>query len=325
MTQINKSQSDAVVLVLIEQDANGFSAINLKVMGAVERLREFKSLAIDLLVVGQNSADVGVAAAQMPGIRKVLVAQAESCAHTETLAPWLANLARDYAYVVVGASSFGRNLLPSLAALMDIQPITDVIAIESANSFARPIYAGSALERVQSNQSINLLSIRASAFDAVQLGDAGVPVAAPVVSIAAPDARPLSRLVSRKPLMSERPELTSARIVVAGGGGLQTGEGVSLLHQLADKLGAGIGASRAAVDAGFIPSDMQVGQTGKIVAPDLYIAVGVSGAVQHLAGMRDSRVVVAINKDPHAPIFQAADYGLVGDLFELVPQLIESL
>lgn len=212
---------------------------------------------------------------------------------------------------------------------MDIQPITDVIAIESANSFTRPIYAGSALERVQSEQPINLVSIRASAFDPVQLGDVGGPVvvsaAAPVVEIAAPEAQPSSRLIRRQPLASERPELTSARIVVAGGGGLQTGEGVSLLHQLADKLGAGIGASRAAVDAGFIPSDMQVGQTGKIVAPDLYIAVGVSGAVQHLAGMRDSRVVVAINIDPHAPIFQAADYGLVGDLFELVPQLIESL
>ncbi|WP_323814630.1 electron transfer flavoprotein subunit alpha/FixB family protein [Cellvibrio sp. NN19] len=324
MTQINKSQFDAAVLVLIEQGTNGFSSINFKVMGAVEHLREFKSLAIDLLVVGQNSADVIGAAARIPGIRKVLVAQAESCEHTETLAPWLANVARDYAYVVVGASSFGRNLLPSVAALLDIQPITDVIAIESANSFTRPIYAGSALERVQSNQSINLLSIRASAFDAVQL-DAGVSAAAPVVAVAVPEAEPSSRLIRRQPLVSERPELTSARIVVAGGGGLQTGEGVCLLHQLADKLGAGVGASRAAVDAGFIPSDMQVGQTGKVVAPDLYIAVGVSGAVQHLAGMRDSRVVVAINKDPYAPIFQAADYGLVGDLFEVVPQLIESL
>lgn len=311
------------VLVLIEQDACGFSLINLKVMGAVERLREFIDLDVDLLVTGKDCAAVAEMAACVPGVRQILVADNESCEHQlpETLAPWLAELAQTYAYVVVGATTFGKNLLPRLAALMDVQPITDVVAIESANEFRRPVYAGSALARVRTEQQINLLSIRASAFTEVALGESS----AIIVSIVSPQTQSISRFISQQNVQSERPELTAARVVVSGGRGLQSGENFNLLYQLADKLGAAVGASRAAVDAGFVPNDMQVGQTGKVVAPELYIAIALSGAVQHLAGMRDSRVVVAINKDPDAPIFQVADYGLVADLFEVVPELIELL
>lgn len=310
-------------LLVIEQDEEGFSSINFKVLGALARLREFVTLDIDVLVVGCDCADVAKVATTLPGIRQVMVANGVRHEHLlpETLAPWLATLAQNYGYVCVGATTFGKSLLPRVGALMDVQPITDVVSIESANEFKRPIYAGSALARVQTDQPIKLLSLRASAFSEVLPGAS----CAPIVSIAPPRIEPSSRLLSQQTLKSERPPLSSARIVVSGGGGLQTDEGVRLLHQLADKLGAGIGASRAAIDAGFIASDMQVGQTGKVIAPELYIAVGLSGAVQHLAGMRDSRVVVAINKDPNAPIFQAADYGLVGDLFDVVPELIASL
>jgi len=204
---------------------------------------------------------------------------------------------------------------------MDVQPVTDVVAIESANEFKRPVYAGSALAHLRTEQSINLLSVRASAFGEVALGESS----AEVIAITPPPSQTISRFISQQQVQSERPELTSARVVVSGGRGMQAGENFQLLYQLADKLGAAVGASRAAVDAGFVPNDMQVGQTGKVVAPELYIAVGLSGAVQHLAGMRDSKVVVAINKDADAPIFQAADYGLVADLFEAVPELIELL
>jgi electron transfer flavoprotein alpha subunit len=317
------SSNNLSALVLIEQDASGFSLINLKVMGAVERLRKFVDLEVDLLVVGKGCAAVADMAARITGIRQVLVADSHSCEYQlpETLAPWLAKLASNYAYVCVGATTFGKNLLPCVAALMDIQPITDVVAIDSGCEFRRPVYAGSALVRVRTEQPIKLLSIRASAFADVTLGESS----APIVAIASPPAQSMSRFIDQQQVQTERPELTSARIVVSGGRGLQASENFQLLYQLADKIGAAVGASRAAVDAGFAPNDMQVGQTGKVVAPELYIAIGLSGAVQHLAGMRDSRVVVAINKDPDAPIFQAADYGLVADLFDAVPEFIELL
>nr|WP_062060470.1 FAD-binding protein [Cellvibrio sp. OA-2007] len=310
-------------LVLVELGASGFSLINLKVMGALARLGEFTSLEVDLLVAGKDCAAAAAMAARVPGIRQVLLADDDRCEHQlpETLAPWLAHLAQDYAYVCVGATTFGKNLLPRIAALMDLQPVTDVVAIESANEFKRPVYAGSALAHLRTEQSIKLLSIRASAFGEVALGESS----AEVVAITPPPSQTISRFISQQQVQSERPELTAARVVVSGGRGMQAGENFQLLYQLADKLGAAVGASRAAVDAGFVPNDMQVGQTGKVVAPELYIAVGLSGAVQHLAGMRDSRVVVAINKDADAPIFQAADYGLVADLFEAVPELIELL
>jgi len=314
---------NSTALVVIEQDTSGFSPINLKVMGAIAQLREFAALEVDLLVVGKDCTAIAEAAARIPGIRQVLLADGEGGEHQlpEALAPWLADLAHDYRYLLVGATTFGKNLLPRVAALMDIQPITDVVVIESANVFKRPIYAGSALASVMTDQPIKLLSIRASAFTALEAGD----VVAPITIIIPPKSQRLSRVVSQQQVAAERPELTAARVVVSGGRGMQSGENFHLLYQLADKLGAAVGASRAAVDAGFVANDMQVGQTGKMVAPELYIAVGLSGAVQHIAGMRDSRVVVAINKDPDAPIFQVADYGLVADLFTAVPELIELL
>ncbi|HSC67120.1 MAG TPA: FAD-binding protein [Cellvibrio sp.] len=310
-------------LILVEQDPSGFSATNLKLMGAVARLREFISLDVDLVVIGKDCSAVASSAALVPGIRQVLLADAETGEHQlpEGLAPWLAKLARDYTYVLVGATTFGKNLLPRVAALMDIQPITDIVAIESASVFKRPVYAGSALASLATEQSTILLSVRVSAFAAIESGE----VPAPVVVIEPPTPQSKSRFINQTPVLSDRPELTTARVVVSGGRGMQNGENFQLLYQLADKLGAAVGASRAAVDAGFVANDMQVGQTGKIVAPELYIAVGLSGAVQHVAGMRESRVVVAINKDPDAPIFQIADYGLVADLFEAVPALIEQL
>lgn len=317
------SANNPALLVLVEQDAGGFSSINLKVMGAVERLRHFVDLEVDLLVVGKDCAAVADMAARIPGIRRVLLADGDSAEHQlpETLAPWLAGLAGKYTYLCVGATTFGKNLLPRVAALMDIQPVTDVVAINSACEFTRPVYAGSALARLRTDQPIKLLSIRASAFADVTLREGS----AAVVHIAPPPPQHMSRFIDQQQVQAERPELASARVVVSGGRGLQAGENFQLLYRLADKLGAAVGASRAAVDAGFAPNDMQVGQTGKVVAPELYIAIGLSGAVQHLAGMRDSRVVVAINKDPDAPIFQVADYGLVADLFDAVPELIELL
>lgn len=314
----------SAALVLIEQDVGGFSQINLKVMGAVNHLREFAELDVDLLVIGKDCQPVADVAARVPGIRQVLIADGESLEHQlpETLAPWLATIAGEYAYLIVGATTFGKNVLPRVAALMDIQPVTDVVVITSANSFKRPIYAGSALVSVKTDQPIKLLSIRASSFTNVILGEAR---AAPIIPISAPAAQQMSRFIGQQQVQSARPDLTSARVVVSGGRGMQAGENFQLLYQLADKLDAAVGASRAAVDAGFVPNDMQVGQTGKVVAPELYIAIGLSGAVQHLAGMRDSRVVVAINKDPDAPIFQVADYGLIADLFDAVPELIEHL
>mgnify|MGYP003575487307 FL=1 len=314
----------SAALVLIEQDVGGFSQINLKVMGAVTHLREFAELDVDLLVIGKDCGPVADVAARVPGIRQVLMADGESLEHQlpETLAPWLATIAGEYAYLIVGATTFGKNVLPRVAALMDIQPVTDVVAITSANSFKRPIYAGSALVSVKTDQPIKLLSIRASSFTNVILGEVR---AAPIIPISAPAAQQMSRFIGQQQVQSARPDLTSARVVVSGGRGMQAGENFQLLYQLADKLNAAVGASRAAVDAGFVPNDMQVGQTGKVVAPELYIAIGLSGAVQHLAGMRDSRVVVAINKDPDAPIFQVADYGLIADLFDAVPELIEHL
>ncbi|HEY0894852.1 MAG TPA: FAD-binding protein [Cellvibrio sp.] len=318
-----RSSNTVSALVLVEQDASGFSLINLKVMAAVERLRHFVDLDVDLLVVGKDCAAVAGMAARIPGVRQVLLADGESVEHQlpETLAAWLAELAGGYTYFCVGATTFGKNLLPRVAALMDIQPVTDVVAINSACEFTRPVYAGSALARVRTGQPTKLLSVRASAFTDVILGESS----AAVVPITPPPAQSLSRFIDQQQVQAERPELASARVVVSGGRGLQAGENFQLLYRLADKLGAAVGASRAAVDAGFAPNDMQVGQTGKVVAPELYIAIGLSGAVQHLAGMRDSRVVVAINKDPDAPIFQAADYGLVADLFDAVPELIALL
>lgn len=319
MTQI----ADAQVLVLVEHDNLHLNAVNFKVLGALIELKKHCTLTIDVLVMGHDCARVAQAATLMPDIHQVLVADAPACAHqlAENLAPFIASLAVNYSYVIAPATTWGKNLLPRIAATMDVQPITDVIAIVDSQTFKRPIYAGSGIATITTDQSTCVLSIRPSAFNAVT----PVSTSTPIIHLPAPDDMGLSRFVGQQLVASERPELTAARVVVSGGRGLQNGENFSLLYALADKLNGAVGASRAAVDAGFAANDMQVGQTGKVVAPELYIAVGLSGAVQHIAGMRESKVVVAINKDPDAPIFQVADYGLVADLFDAVPELIKQL
>ena len=278
---------------------------------------------ITVLVAGQNCAAAGQAAATIAGVKKVLVADDAAYAHqsAENVATLVASIGKDYSHILVPATTTGKNMLPRVGALLDVQPLSDVSKIESADTFVRPIYAGNAFATVQSKDAIKVMTIRTTAFDAA----ANNGSAAPVEALTSTGESGLSRFVGQELTKSERPELTAARVVVSGGRGLGNGENFKILDALADKLGAAVGASRAAVDAGYVPNDYQVGQTGKVVAPDLYIAVGISGAIQHLAGMKDSKVIVAINKDGEAPIFQVADYGLVGDLFTIVPELEKAL
>lgn len=312
--------SNVKVLVILEPADDGLGVANARVLGAVSCLREHLALECDLVMCGGNAVQVDAALA-VAGIEHVICADHLPDSQAETLAPWLANLATPYDYLFIASNSFGKNLLPRLAALLDNQPVTDVIAIKSANRFQRPVYAGSAIANVHTEQPQILLGIRTSAFGAVVPGSSS----ARRLIVAGPVAQSLSRVISEETVVLGRPELTAAGVVVSGGRGLQNRENFALLYQLADKLGAAVGASRAAVDAGFVANDLQVGQTGKVIAPDLYIAVGISGAVQHLAGMSEARVIVAINKDPDAPIFDVADYGLVADLFEALPELIQQL
>jgi electron transfer flavoprotein alpha subunit len=276
-----------------------------------------------VLVAGHNAGEAAKAAAQVAGVAKVLHADAAHLGEflAENVAALVAALAKDYSHVLAPATSTGKDVMPRAAALLDVQQISDIVAVESADTFVRPIYAGNALATVKSADKIKVITVRTTAFDAV----AATGGSAKVESSPAPADSGLSSFVGREVAKSERPELTSARVVVSGGRGMGSGENFKLLEPLADKLNAAMGASRAAVDAGFVPNDWQVGQTGKIVAPDLYVAVGISGAIQHLAGMKDSRVIVAINKDEEAPIFAVADYGIVGDLFQVVPQVVEEL
>ncbi len=310
------------VLVVVEPSEVGLGVSNLQVLGAVAMLRKYVAVECDL-VLCNSGANQLQAATCVAGVNQVIFPETLPDVLAETLAPWLAELAEGYEFVFIPSSSFGKNLLPRLAALLDIQPISDVIAIDSTTQFKRPVYAGGAIATVSTTQVKKLLAIRASAFAAVDAD--GAIKSTRVVSIKGPVCQGLSRVISDERVVVERPELASASVVVSGGRGLQTKENFELVYRLADKLGAAVGASRAAVDAGFVSNDMQVGQTGKVVAPELYIALGISGAAQHLAGMSGSRVVVAINKDPEAPIFQVADYYLVGDLFEYLPELIDRL
>ncbi|MDX1366604.1 electron transfer flavoprotein subunit alpha/FixB family protein [Pseudomonas sp.] len=273
---------------------------------------------IHLLVAGSGCGAVVDAAGKVAGVAKVLVADNAAFAHQlpENVAPLIAELGKGYSHILAAATSNGKNILPRVAAALDVDQISEIIAVESADTFKRPIYAGNAIATVQSSAAVKVISVRATGFDPV----AAEGGSAAVEAVAVGGDAGKSAFVGEELAKSDRPELTAAKIVVSGGRGMQNGDNFKHLYALADKLGAAVGASRAAVDAGFVPNDMQVGQTGKIVAPQLYIAVGISGAIQHLAGMKDSKVIVAINKDEDAPIFQVADYGLVADLFDAIPE-----
>ena len=277
---------------------------------------------IDILVAGDASGEVAKAAAAISGVTRVLNADADTLAHgiAENIAPLIQSLASGYTHLMAPATTTGKNVMPRIAALLDVMQISDIIKVVSENSFQRPIYAGNAIATVTSDEAIKVITVRSTAFEAA--GDGG---SAAVEAAGAAEDAGLSSYVKSELSSSERPELTSAPIVISGGRGMQDGSNFAMLEKVADKLGAAVGASRAAVDAGFVPNDYQVGQTGKVVAPDLYVAVGISGAIQHLAGMKDSKVIVAINKDEEAPIFQVADFGLVADLFDAVPELENKL
>jgi electron transfer flavoprotein alpha subunit len=306
-------------LVIAEHDNAVLKAATLNAVAAATRIGGD----VHVLVVGHNCGAVATAAAQVAGVAKVLVADAAHYADQapEDLTALVQPLAAAYSHILAPATSHGKNLLPRVAALLDVAQISDIVAVESADTFVRPIYAGNALATVKSADAIKVITVRTTAFDAAAM-NANEGGSAAVETLAAGPVVAKSKVVGREISKSERPELGAAKVIVSGGRGLASGENYhKLLEPLADKLGAALGASRAAVDAGFVPNDYQVGQTGKIVAPQLYIAVGISGAIQHLAGMKESKVIVAINKDPDAPIFQVADYGLVADLFQAVPEL----
>jgi electron transfer flavoprotein alpha subunit len=307
------------ILVLAEHDNAHLKPATLNAVAAASKIGG----EIHVLVAGSGCKSVAEAASQVAGVSKVLLADDAALAHplAEALAPLLVALAKTYSHVLAPATTTGKNLLPRVAALLDVAQISDICGVESADTFVRPIYAGNALATVQSKDALKVITVRGTAFDAAPASGGSAAIEA-VSGAAATD---LSSFVSSEITKSERPELTAARIIVSGGRGMASGENFKMLEELADKLGAAVGASRAAVDAGFAPNDLQVGQTGKIVAPELYVAVGISGAIQHLAGMKDSKVIVAINKDEEAPIFQVADYGLVADLFQAVPELAKSI
>ncbi len=307
------------ILVIAEHDNAALKAATLNTVAAAQKIGG----EIHVLVAGAGCAAAAQQAAGLQGVAKVKVADAAhyNAQTAENLTALVVANAAGYSHILAPATTFGKNVAPRVAALLDVAQISEITAVESADTFVRPIYAGNALATVKSADAVKVITVRTTAFDAVATGGA-----AAVESLAAAADTAQSQLQNRELTKSERPELGAAKIIVSGGRGLGSGENYhKLLEPLADKLGAALGASRAAVDAGFVPNDYQVGQTGKIVAPQLYIAVGISGAIQHLAGMKDSKVIVAINKDPDAPIFQVADYGLVGDLFEVVPQLVGSV
>ena len=273
---------------------------------------------VDVLVAGEGCGDVAQAAARAAGVNKVLLADNAAYAHqlAENIALLVTDVGASYSHILTAHTTVGKNFLPRVAASLGVAQISDIQGVDSADTFKRPIYAGNAIATVKSNDAIKVISVRGTAFDPV----AAEGGSAAVEDVAGVHDAGISSFIGEEVAKSERPELTAASIIISGGRGMQSGENFALLEGIADKLGAAIGASRAAVDAGFVPNDMQVGQTGKIVAPDLYIAVGISGAIQHLAGMKDSKVIVAINKDEDAPIFQVADYGLVADLFKALPE-----
>jgi electron transfer flavoprotein alpha subunit len=305
-------------LVLLDQEGGEIKQPSRSAIAAAQPLGE-----VHVLVVGAGVDAAAQAAAKFPGVAKVLVADAPQYDHAlaEPVAALLVALAPGYSHLLAAATAVGKNIMPRVAALLDVQPVSDIAGVVDADTFIRPIYAGNALATVKSADAKKVITVRASSFDPVATEGGNAPVE-PAPAVADPG---ISKFVSAELSKSERPELTAARVVISGGRGMQSGDNFKLLDPIADKLGAAVGASRAAVDAGFVPNEYQVGQTGKIVAPELYVAVGISGAIQHLAGMKDSKVIVAINKDEEAPIFQVADYGLVADLFVALPELAKEL
>lgn len=307
------------VLILCDHENGQLNPVTLNTVTAATQIGGD----IDLLVAGDANNDVAKAAASIDGINKILVAEDKIFANglAENLAPLLESLSANYSHVMAPATTTGKNVMPRLAALLDVMQISDIVNVINANTFQRPIYAGNALSTVSSTDAIKVITVRSTAFEAAP----AVGNTAAIENLESTGDAGLSTYIKSELSNSERPELTSAPIVISGGRGMQDGSNFSLLEKIADKLGAAVGASRAAVDAGFVPNDYQVGQTGKVVAPDLYLAVGISGAIQHLAGMKDSKIIVAINKDDEAPIFQVADYGLVADLFDAVPELEKEL
>jgi len=307
------------ILIVAEHDNASLKPATLNTVTAAGQLGGD----IAVLVAGAGCSAAAQAAAEVAGVAKVLCADAPEYGHdlAENLAPLIAKLATDYAHVLAPATTFGKNVMPRAAALLDVQQISEISGIESPDTFVRPIYAGNAMATVQSADPIKIITVRTTAFDAA----AAEGGSAPVEAVETTGDTDLASFLGQELTKSERPELTTAGIVISGGRGMQSGENFAMIERIADKLGAAVGASRAAVDAGYVPNDYQVGQTGKVVAPELYIAVGISGAIQHLAGMKDSKVIVAINKDEEAPIFQVADYGLVADLFQALPDLEKAL
>ena len=306
------------VLVLLEFDAAGIKQPSRSAVAAAAALGE-----VHALVAGVDLAGAAAAAAKVAGVSKVLTAESAALDHlmAEPAAALLVALAPGYTHILAATTAVGKNVLPRAAALLDVQPISDIAAVVDADTFVRPIYAGNGMATVKSSDSKKVITVRAASFDPAP-AEGG---SASIEAVAIGELPGLSKFISAELSKSERPELTAARVVISGGRGMQNGDNFKLLDPIADKLGAAVGASRAAVDAGFVPNEYQVGQTGKIVAPELYIAVGISGAIQHLAGMKDSKVIVAINKDEEAPIFQVADYGLVADLFAALPELAAEL
>ncbi|MBV8803100.1 MAG: FAD-binding protein [Gammaproteobacteria bacterium] len=309
------------ILLIAEHDNKQLKSVNYHTYSAALQLQS----ELDILVIGSDCESVIEETKYFPELKNIIVVNAPDYAHQlpENTAPLMAEISKEYDYVMTGATSFGKNILPRVAALLNVGMLSDIVKIISEDTFVRPIYAGNALATVQTQESIKLMTIRSTAFPAVQLNKEPTSIHIKEINNVIPNT--LSEFVSEKLTTTSRPELTSAKVIVSGGRGLKSAENFKLIEKLADQLGAAVGATRAAVDAGFVPNDYQVGQTGKVVAPDLYIAIGISGAIQHLAGMKDSKVIVAINSDPDAPIFQIADYGVVADLFEATKELIEEL
>ena len=306
------------ILVIGEHDNESLRPSTLNVVTAAKVLGD----SVDILIAGSNCQGAAEEAATVSGVARVLIADDPALADglAENVAPLIQSIAQNYSHVLAPATTYGKNLLPRAAALLDVQQISDISSIESEDTFVRPIYAGNAMATVRSSDSLKLITVRTTSFEAAELAGSSA-----IEAVSGGIDAQLSTFAGEELTRSERPELTTADIIVSGGRGMQSSENFAMLEAVADKLGAAVGASRAAVDAGYVPNDYQVGQTGKVVAPSVYIAVGISGAIQHLAGMKDSKIIVAINKDEEAPIFQVADYGWVADLFEAIPQLDSAL